>query len=107
MSFQTAVFWNVRMVEQERRDTLGGCFIKGVAKVVRVGARLGGVMKRMHLQTMMAVRGESPLCPDGESHHPSVCTRGWRGDICYACPFCEIASKHEAIVCSGGSVDRV
>jgi hypothetical protein len=26
-------------------------------------------------------------CPDGEVHHPSVCLRGWRGDVCSNCKF--------------------
>ncbi len=91
MSSQAAVYWQGLVVKQERRDVSDGFFGEGLATMSRVGARLGGVVKRMHRQAMMTVRGVSPHCPDGESHHPSVCARGWRGDICFSCPFCKIA----------------
>ncbi|MBF0427673.1 MAG: hypothetical protein HQL94_02010 [Magnetococcales bacterium] len=24
-------------------------------------------------------------CPDGQKPHPTVCHRGWRGDLCHGC----------------------
>ncbi|MEO5331205.1 MAG: hypothetical protein H7839_04215 [Magnetococcus sp. YQC-5] len=30
------------------------------------------------------VRG-TRRCPDGQQPHPSVCLRGWRGDVCHGC----------------------
>ncbi|MBF0341141.1 MAG: hypothetical protein HQL95_09305 [Magnetococcales bacterium] len=46
----------------------------------------GGVSRTLHLGGHShAVKG-SRRCPDGQRPHPSVCHRGWRGEVCQGCP---------------------
>ena len=84
MSTQSAVYWNMPMAKRAGCDTLGDQFMN----MVRAG-RLAGMVKRLHRRAASAFHSDSGRCPDGESHHPSVCLRGWRGDVCSSCPFCQ------------------
>jgi hypothetical protein len=44
-------------------------------------------LKKIKSRAKNALGFQQSRCPDGEEHHPSVCLRGWRGDVCEKCPF--------------------
>jgi hypothetical protein len=48
---------------------------------------LSVALKKMKSKAKKKLGIEQARCPDGESHHPSVCQRGWRGDVCKNCQF--------------------
>ncbi|MBF0382009.1 MAG: hypothetical protein HQL69_13380 [Magnetococcales bacterium] len=48
---------------------------------------LSVALKKMKSQAKKTLGFEQARCPDGEIHHPSVCLRGWRGDVCTNCQF--------------------
>lgn len=49
---------------------------------------LSVVLKKIHKRAKTAMGTTQARCPDGEVHHPSVCLRGWRGDVCQLCQHC-------------------
>ncbi|MBF0455223.1 MAG: hypothetical protein HQL72_10465 [Magnetococcales bacterium] len=46
--------------------------------------------KKIHDSAKRVLGRQQSRCPDNEVHHPSVCQRGWRGEICSNCPSCGI-----------------
>ncbi len=44
-------------------------------------------LSRIKLRAQDVLGIHNARCPDGEEHHPSVCLRGWRGEVCVGCPF--------------------
>jgi hypothetical protein len=48
------------------------------------------VLKQIKIRAKDVLGIQQARCPDGEEHHPSVCLRGWRGDVCVGCPFSEV-----------------
>ncbi|MBF0447380.1 MAG: hypothetical protein HQL67_04180 [Magnetococcales bacterium] len=44
--------------------------------------------KQMRIQAKAKLGWGALICPDGEVHHPSVCLRGWRGEVCATCRHC-------------------
>jgi hypothetical protein len=48
---------------------------------------LSVMLKKIKSRAKDVFGSQQAQCPDGEAHHPSVCLRGWRGDVCANCPF--------------------
>ncbi|NGZ04745.1 MAG: hypothetical protein G8237_00130 [Magnetococcales bacterium] len=45
----------------------------------------GGMARRIHQGLHDHVIPGTRRCPDGQHPHPTVCHRGWRGDLCQGC----------------------
>ncbi|MBF0194485.1 MAG: hypothetical protein HQL71_07985 [Magnetococcales bacterium] len=48
---------------------------------------LSVAIKNMKGKSKKKIGSKLTNCPDGESHHPAVCVRGWRGDVCKSCQY--------------------
>ncbi|MBF0127333.1 MAG: hypothetical protein HQM02_09000 [Magnetococcales bacterium] len=46
---------------------------------------LGGVIRTLRSGAQQNFVRGTRRCPDGQKPHPSVCQRGWRGDLCQGC----------------------
>ncbi|MBF0626902.1 MAG: hypothetical protein HQL91_01635 [Magnetococcales bacterium] len=46
---------------------------------------LNGVLHRMQQSIYAHPVLGARRCPDGQRPHPSVCHRGWRGELCQGC----------------------